>query len=86
MWSPTQSARYDCVLPWLGDELRKGCSQGITAARAGHLCADDAGLAFCTADFNFYCLAVTNRAPHHCSLVRLASNLNYGRGSAGQLG
>lgn len=32
-------------------------------------------LAFCAADYNFYCLAVTNRPPHHCSLVRLAPNL-----------
>jgi len=32
-------------------------------------------LAFCAADFNFYCLAMTNTPPQDCSLVRLAPNL-----------
>ena len=32
-------------------------------------------VAFCAADFNFYCVAMENSPPHDCSLVRLAPNI-----------
>ena len=32
-------------------------------------------LAFCASDFNFFCVAMIDRSPHDCSLVRLAPRI-----------